>query len=58
MDDANFVDILYPCKDLLHESYCFFLIQSLFFNDIVEQFPSRGVLHDEVDVCFGLDDLH
>ncbi len=58
MDDADLVDVLHPCEDLLHEPYCLFLVQPLFFNDVVEQFTSRGVLHDEVDVCLGLDDLH
>ena len=58
MDDADLVNILDSCQDLLHETDCFAFVQPLLFHDMIEQFSSRSVFHNEVDVGFGLDDLN
>jgi len=57
MDDAVLVNVLNSCQNLLHEGHCFLLVEPLSFDDVVEEFATLCVLHDEVDICFGLDDL-
>ena len=39
----------------MQKSAGFLVLHSLFFYDVVEELPSLGILHDKVDVCFGLD---
>jgi hypothetical protein len=58
MDDTYAMNILNPWQDLLHIGNSFLFLESLFSDDVVEELPSRGVFHDEVDVRFGLNDLH
>ena len=57
MHDAIFVDVLHAGEYLLHEGDRFEFIESFLFDDVVEQFSSGCILHDEVDVGFGFDDL-
>jgi hypothetical protein len=57
MDDAVFMDVLNPSQDLLHEADWFFLIESLSFDDVVEKFTSFCVLHYEMNIGLGFDDL-
>jgi hypothetical protein len=57
MYDTVFVYILDSCEKLLHEEDGFGLVESFFFDDVIEEFSSFSVLHDEVDVSFGFDDL-
>lgn len=55
--DSVFVDVLHTCNDLLHEPDGFGFIEPLPFDDVVEEFTAFSILHDEVDVGFGFDDL-
>ncbi len=55
MDDSVLVNVLNSWQNLLHETDSFCLIESFPFYDVVEELPSLGILHDKVDVCFGLD---
>jgi len=57
VDDAVLVDVVDACDDLLHEGDGLLLAESLVLDDVVEELAALCVLHDEVDVGFGLDDL-
>ncbi len=55
--DPIFVDVLDARQDLLHEVDRFILVEPLLLDDVVEEFAAGSVLHNEVDVGFGLYDL-
>ena len=55
--DAVFMDVLHAREDLLHEGDGLGFGQALALDDVVEELAALCVLHDEVDVGLGLDDL-
>ena len=57
MHNTVLMYILNSRDDLLHELNRLFLIQPFSLNDIVEKFSSLSILHDQVNICFGLNDL-
>ena len=57
VNDADLVDILNPCQNLLHEGDGLLLIQPLFPDDVIKEFSPGRVLHNEMNICFGFDNL-
>lgn len=57
MNDSIFVDVLNTSKYLLHELDGFSLIESFFLDDVVEQLSTFCVFHNEMNVCFSLNDF-
>ena len=57
MHDANLMDILNSCQNLLHEGDGFLLIQSFFPDNIVKKLAPWCILHDEVNIGFSFDNL-
>ena len=57
MGNEVVVQVVRPREDLLHESDRLRLVDPLLLDNVVEELTALGILHDEVDVPFGLDDL-
>jgi hypothetical protein len=58
MDYIELVQVFYACKYLVEESACFWFFHSLVLDDVVEQFTSTSVFHDEVKLLGSLDNLN
>jgi len=57
MTDLISMKVLDPCHNLLEKSGCLLILQPLLFNDIVEEFTTGCILHDEEKLSGGLDNL-
>ena len=57
MRDALAVQILYAVQNLQVKLVRLSLCQPVFLNDVIEQFPTRSVLHDEINSVFGFNNL-
>lgn len=57
MNNSDFVDVLDAGDDLLGEFDGFTLLYPFVFDDVVEEFATLGILHDEVNIRFGFDYL-
>lgn len=57
MDDADFVDVLDACDELVEYAYGFVLVDPLVFDDVVEELPLLHVLHHQEQLLGRLDDL-
>lgn len=52
------MDVLDASNDLLVDTNGGFFVEALVLHNIVEEFSVAAVLHYQVKLCFGLDDLH
>lgn len=57
MHDVHRVDLLDSCNDLVKEPARFWLLDTTAGDDVVEEFSTTGVLHDEVQLPSCLYDL-
>jgi hypothetical protein len=57
MDDVELVQVLNPRNDLLVELAGFFVGELGVLDDVVEELPAAGVLHDQVELLGGFNDL-
>ena len=57
MHDAQFMQVLYATYDLLEELARLDLLKFLFFDDVVKQFTSTGILCDEKELFGRLDNF-
>jgi hypothetical protein len=57
VNNAVLMDVLNSCKNLMHILGRLPLIQAFSLNDVVEELSPLCVLHNEVNICLGLDDL-
>lgn len=57
MADLDLVDVLDAGDNLLHEATRLLFLQALPFDDVVEQFTSAGILHDQEQLARRLDNL-
>lgn len=57
MADAQFVNVVDSCNQLLEMLAGFCLFEPLALNNQVEEFPTRGELHNQVQIALGLDDF-
>lgn len=57
MHDPVFMNVFDPCQDLLHKIDRFLLIEPLSLYDVVEKLASFSVLHYQMNICLGFDDL-
>jgi len=57
MNNPVFMNVLNSWENLLHEVKSFLLIKTFVFDDEVEKLASFGVLHDKMDIAFGLDNM-
>lgn len=55
--NAQFVDVLDARDDLLVHFDCLFLLEATVFHDMLEELPTRAVLHDQVQVVVVLNHL-
>eukprot|EP00350_Pseudokeronopsis_sp_OXSARD2_P011849 CAMPEP_0170552134 /NCGR_PEP_ID=MMETSP0211-20121228/10081_1 /TAXON_ID=311385 /ORGANISM="Pseudokeronopsis sp., Strain OXSARD2" /LENGTH=100 /DNA_ID=CAMNT_0010859695 /DNA_START=2519 /DNA_END=2821 /DNA_ORIENTATION=- len=52
MDDVQFMEVLDSRDDLLEELAGLFFLQGGIGHDIIEEFPSGGVLHDQIELSW------
>lgn len=57
VNDAEHVQVLDCVHELEEEAASFAFFKSLLAHYVLEEFPARRELHDEVEVEFGLDNL-
>ena len=57
MDDTVPVHIVDASEDLLHEADGLPVVDPLLLDDVLEELPTVGVFHNEVDVLLGLNYL-
>lgn len=55
--DAQLPEVAYGWNQLLEESASFFLFELRLRGDVAEEFAVAAVLHNDVEPCWGLDDL-
>ena len=57
MDNPVFVNVLDSRQNLLHELDGLSFVKPFSLDDVIKELTSFSVLHDEMDVGFGLDDF-
>ena len=57
MADSTLVDVLDAGYELLENTDCSLLVKSLMLDYIVKKFSIDTVFHDQIELCFCLDDL-
>jgi hypothetical protein len=57
MDDAKLVKVFDACYDLMEELASLGLFDSLVLHDVVKELASTCILHDQVELLRGLNNL-
>ena len=57
MDNAKLMEVLYPSDNLMKEPAGLWLLDSLALNDIIKEFSSTSILHDQVQLFRRLDNF-
>lgn len=57
MDNSVLMNVLNSGQNLLHELDGLSFVEAFFFDDVIKEFTTFSVLHDEMDVGFGFDDF-
>lgn len=57
MADLVLVQILYTCEYLVEEATSISVLESLLLNDVVKQFTTRGVFHDQKQLSGSFNDF-
>lgn len=57
MTDFVRMKVLDACENLMEEPACFTVLKTLFLDDVIKEFTTRRVLHDEEELLGSLDYL-
>ena len=52
MNDTIFMNVLHSWKDLMHEPDCLCFLNSFVLDDIVEEFPTFSIFHNQMNGSF------